>query len=91
MKKVIVFLLSSIFLASCGATDEIEELSSELEEARRYEYAMVLLPSGETVEGEIDDYFTSLGGFKIIFKNGETYLTSLENVVLMKEVHHENR
>lgn len=87
MKKTVIFLLSTYFLSACSLSEsELDQLNADLDEIRRYEYAIVTLPNGDVIEGEIDNYYTDMGGFKVIFRGGKTYFTSLENIVLVKEV-----
>lgn len=87
MKKTAILLLSTYFLSACSLSESnLEQLNADLDEIRRYEYAIVSLPNGDVIEGEIDNYYTDMGGFKVVFRGGKTYFTSLENIVLVKEV-----
>ena len=79
MKKSARFLflaISSIVLVGCGN-------KKLLDTTYTFEYAIISLPNGETVEGEIESWKDYEGEqLQITFENGETYLVSSFNAVL---------
>ena len=78
MKKIIaiiICLMLMVGLVGCGDTNN------------NYKYAIVKLPNGEVVEGEIESYWSySYQQLRIKFKGGNTYLTCSINAVLMVDV-----
>lgn len=53
-----------------------------------FKYAMIMLPNGEIVEGEVESWSDYEDGdqLRITFVNGNTYLTSTFNAVLMVDI-----
>lgn len=79
MKKSVRFLflaILSIVLVGCGN-------KKLLDTTYTFEYAIISLPNGNTVEGEIESWKDYEGEqLQITFENGETYLVSSFNAVL---------
>lgn len=81
MKKIIaivVCLMMVVGLVGCG---DMFDTNSECK------YAIIKLPNGEVVEGEIEWYANyNYEQLKIRYKGGNTYLISSTNAVLMTDV-----
>jgi len=82
MKKIIVLLLTVIaVLSACllsGCNKQIVDLTYS------YEYAIIGLPNGETVEGKVSSWTDYEDGDQLQIKiDGKTYLVHSSNVVLI--------
>ena len=82
MKKVIALLLAVIVvLAVClltGCNKQMVDLTYS------YEYAIIGLPNGETVEGKVSSWTDYEDGDQLQVKiDGKTYLVHSSNVVLI--------
>ena len=82
MKKVIALLLVVIALLSAcllsGCNKQMVDLTYS------YEYAIIGLPNGETVEGKVSSWTDFEDGDQIQVKiDGKTYLVHSSNVVLI--------
>ena len=84
MKKVIVLLLTIIAVLSVclisGCNKQMVDLTYS------YEYAIIGLPNGETVEGKVSSWTDYEDGDQLQVKiNGKTYLVHSSNVVLISK------
>jgi len=82
MKKIIVLLLTVIaVLSACllsGCNKQIVDLTYS------YEYAIIGLPNGETVEGKVSSWTDYEDGDQLQIKiDGKTYLVHSSNVLLI--------
>ena len=82
MKKIIALLLMIIVVLSvcllAGCNKQMVDLTYS------YEYAIIGLPNGETVEGKVSSWTDFEDGDQIQVKiNGKTYLVHSSNVVLI--------
>ena len=82
MKKVVALLLVVIaLLSTCllsGCNKQMVDLTYS------YEYAIIGLPNGETVEGKVSSWTDFEDGDQIQVKiDGKTYLVHSSNVVLI--------
>ena len=82
MKKIIALLLAVIALLSvcllAGCNKQMVDLTYS------YEYAIIGLPNGETVEGKVSSWTDFEDGDQIQVKiDGKTYLVHSSNVVLI--------
>ena len=82
MKKIIVLLLVIIVALSvtvlAGCNKQMVDLTYS------YEYAIIGLPNGETVEGKVSSWTDFEDGDQIQVKiDGKTYLVHSSNVVLI--------
>ena len=82
MKKVVALLLVVIALLSAcllsGCNKQMVDLTYS------YEYAIIGLPNGETVEGKVSSWTDFEDGDQIQVKiDGKTYLVHSSNVVLI--------
>ena len=82
MKKIIALLLAVIALLSvcllAGCNKQLVDLTYS------YEYAIIGLPNGETVEGKVSSWTDFEDGDQIQVKiDGKTYLVHSSNVVLI--------
>jgi len=82
MKRIIAIMLIvllSLSLASCNYT--------MFDTKYNFEYAIIKLPNGEIVEGEVYRWVDYDGEqLQITFKDGNTYLTCSINAVLMEHM-----
>lgn len=82
MKKFLVIMclvLVAIFLISCGNKDMWDTVYT-------YDSAIVDLGDGTVVEGKIENWTDYENSDQIQVKiNGKTYLTHIENVILIAE------
>lgn len=52
----------------------------------RFDYAIIVMPDGNTIEGQLDSWTDFEDGDQIQIKiDGVTYLTHIENVVLLSD------
>ena len=84
MKKVIALLLAVIVILSlsllAGCNKQMVDLTYS------YEYAIIGLPNGETVEGKVSSWTDFEDGDQIQVKiDGKTYLVHSSNVVLISK------
>ena len=76
MLLAVIVLLSVCLLAGCNK--QMVDLTYS------YEYAIIGLPNGETVEGKVSSWTDFEDGDQIQVKiNGKTYLVHSSNVVLI--------
>ena len=83
MKKLItlaLIFLMSVSLVSCNY--------KMIDTNWHFRYAMIMLPDGRIVEGEIESWTDYEDGeqLQIKFKDGNTYLVSSFNTVLMTDI-----
>lgn len=84
MKKIIVVLLVLVAVLSAmvlsGCNKQMVDLTYS------YEYAIIGLPNGETVEGRVSSWTDFEDGDQIQVKiDGKTYLVHSSNVVLISD------
>ena len=84
MKKIIALLLVIILALSitilAGCNKQMVDLTYS------YEYAIIGLPNGETVEGRVSSWTDFEDGDQIQVKiDGKTYLVHSSNVVLISD------
>ena len=85
MKKIIAILLAvvvvlSMALITTGCNKQLVDLTYS------YEYAIIGLPNGETVEGKVSSWTDFEDGDQIQVKiAGKTYLVHSSNVVLISD------
>ena len=84
MKKIVVALLGVIVILSAmvltGCNKQMVDLTYS------YEYAIIGLPNGETVEGRVSSWTDFEDGDQIQVRiDGKTYLVHSSNVVLISE------
>ena len=84
MKKLIALLLVVILALSvmllAGCNKQLVDLTYS------YEYAIIGLPNGETVEGKVSSWTDFEDGDQLQIKiNGKTYLVHSSNVVLISD------
>jgi len=84
MKKLIALLLAVIaVLTACllsGCNKQMVDLTYS------YEYAIIGLPNGETVEGKVSSWTDFEDGDQLQVKiDGKTYLVHSSNVVLISD------
>ena len=83
MKKIIAILLVavvvlSLALITVGCNKQLVDLTYS------YEYAIIGLPNGETVEGKVSSWTDFEDGDQIQVKiDGKTYLVHSSNIVLI--------
>ena len=83
MKKIIAILLVavtalSMALITTGCNKQLVDLTYS------YEYAIIGLPNGETVEGKVSSWTDFEDGDQIQVKiDGKTYLVHSSNIVLI--------
>jgi len=84
MKKLIAFLITIIAILSVlvlsGCNKQMVDLTYS------YEYAIIGLPNGETVEGKVSSWTDYEDGDQLQVKiDGKTYLVHSSNVVLISK------
>lgn len=85
MKKIIAILLVAVVVLSMaliatGCNKQLVDLTYS------YEYAIIGLPNGETVEGKVSSWTNFEDGDQIQVKiDGKTYLVHSSNVVLISD------
>ena len=84
MKKIIALLLAVIAVLSVcllsGCNKQMVDLTYS------YEYAIIGLPNGETVEGKVSSWTDYEDGDQLQVKiDGKTYLVHSSNVVLISK------
>ena len=85
MKKIIAILLVavvalSLALICAGCNKQLVDLTYS------YEYAIIGLPNGETVEGKVSSWTDFEDGDQIQVKiDGKTYLVHSSNIVLISD------
>lgn len=84
MKKIIALLLAVIVVMAAsllaGCNKQMVDLTYS------YEYAIIGLPNGETVEGKVSSWTDFEDGDQIQVRiDGKTYLVHSSNVVLISE------
>lgn len=82
MKRKIFITVSSVFMVftMAGCNKQMVDLTYS------YDYAIIGLPNGEVVEGEVQSWTDYEDGDQIQLKiNGTMYLVHSSNVVLMKK------
>jgi len=83
MKKIIAILLVAVIalsmaLITTGCNKQLVDLTYS------YEYAIIGLPNGETVEGKVSSWTDFEDGDQIQVKiDGKTYLVHSSNIVLI--------
>lgn len=79
MKKILSVLLVSMIilgLAGCGNQQVFDT-------TYRFDYAIIALPNGEVVEGDIESWNDYEGEQIQVVIDGVTYLTHSENIVMI--------
>ena len=85
MKKIIAILLVAVValsmaLIATGCNKQLVDLTYS------YEYAIIGLPNGETVEGKVSSWTDFEEGDQIQVKiDGKTYLVHSSNIVLISK------
>ena len=85
MKKIIAILLVavvalSLALVTAGCNKQLVDMTYS------YEYAIIGLPNGETVEGKVSSWTDFEDGDQIQVKiDGKTYLVHSSNIVLISD------
>ena len=85
MKKIIAILLVAVValsmaLIATGCNKQLVDLTYS------YEYAIIGLPNGETVEGKVSSWTDFEDGDQIQVKiDGKTYLVHSSNIVLISK------
>ena len=85
MKKLIAILVVAVVVLSLalimtGCNKQLVDLTYS------YEYAIIGLPNGETVEGKVSSWTDFEDGDQIQVKiNGKTYLVHSSNIVLISD------
>ena len=85
MKKIIAILLVAVVVLSMaliatGCNKQLVDLTYS------YEYAIIGLPNGETVEGKVSSWTDFEDGDQIQVKiDGKTYLVHSSNIVLISK------
>ena len=87
MKKIIaivICLMLMVGLVGCGNRNMFDT-------TYRFRYAIIKLPNGEIVQGEVESWMDYEDGeqLQIKFKDGNTYLTCSINAVLMVDMPNE--
>ena len=84
MKKMIVLLLAVIAALAFGLLSGCNKQIVDL--TYSYEYAIIGLPNGETVEGKVSSWTDFEDGDQLQVKiDGKTYLVHSSNVVLISK------
>ena len=83
MKKILISVLVLVFIfaifTSCGNRQIFDTTYS-------FDRAIIWLPNGETIEGEVESWTDYEDGDQIQVKiNGTTYLVHSSNIVLIAE------
>lgn len=82
MKKIIACLLAIILILSVALLSGCNKQMVDL--TYSYEYAIIGLPNGETVEGRVSSWTDYEDGDQLQVKiDGKTYLVHSSNVVLI--------
>ena len=82
MKKIIACLLAIILILSVALLSGCNKQMVDLPYS--YEYAIIGLPNGETVEGRVSSWTDYEDGDQLQVKiDGKTYLVHSSNVVLI--------
>lgn len=79
MKKILAIMLATIMMLSlvgCGNQQIFDATYT-------FDYAIIELPNGEIIEGEVDSWNDYDGEQLQIVIDGVTYLTHSENVVMI--------
>ncbi len=85
MKKMIAILMAAVValsmaLITTGCNKQLVDLTYS------YEYAIIGLPNGETVEGKVSSWTDFEDGDQIQVKiDGKTYLVHSSNIVLISD------
>ena len=85
MKKIIAILLVAVIalsmaLITTGCNKQLVDLTYS------YEYAIIGLPNGETVEGKVSSWTDFEDGDQIQVRiDGKTYLVHSSNIVLISD------
>lgn len=84
MKRLLVTIIWALLcITLCGCNRTV------LDTTYKYDYAIIALPNGETVEGPVESWKDFVDGDQLqITINGATYLTSTTRAVLIKEAAH---
>ena len=82
MKKIIAILLALVLILGAAVLAGCNKQMVDL--TYSYEYAIIGLPNGETVEGKVSSWTDYEDGDQLQVKiNGKTYLVHSSNVVLI--------
>ncbi len=84
MKKTISIVLALVFLLAAALLSGCNKQMVDL--TYSYEYAIIGLPNGETVEGKVSSWTDFEDGDQIQVKiDGKTYLVHSSNIVLISD------
>ena len=84
MKKIIACLLAIILILSVALLSGCNKQMVDL--TYSYEYAIIGLPNGETVEGRVSSWTDYEDGDQLQVKiDGKTYLVHSSNIVLISD------
>ena len=84
MKKIIALLVAIILLLTVSLLTGCNKQMVDL--TYSYEYAIIGLPNGETVEGKVSSWTDYEDGDQLQVKiDGKTYLVHSSNVVLISK------
>lgn len=79
-KKLLAGLVMglALFMSGCGNVDMIDTVWN-------YEYALIKMPDGRIIEGEVEQWrdYEDVDAIQVKI-DGDTYYTHLSNVVLMQ-------
>ena len=84
MKKIIAILLALVLILGAAVLAGCNKQMVDL--TYSYEYAIIGLPNGETVEGKVSSWTDFEDGDQLQVKiDGKTYLVHSSNVVLISK------
>ena len=81
--KDVVSIIILILLAILTIAAVFCIIQNVISYASSFDYAIVSLPNGEIISGQVDNYHVCNNGNIILTINGTTYLTNSNNVVLI--------
>ena len=84
MKKIIALLLAVIAVLSASLLSGCNKQMVDL--TYSYEYAIIALPNGETIEGKVSSWTDYEDGDQLQVKiDGKTYLVHSSNIALISD------
>lgn len=89
MKRLLAILTAFLIMFSLtGCEGDAYGNKDWFDTVYNFKYAMIMLPNGEIVEGEVESWsdYEDSDQLQITFVNGNTYLTSTFNAVLMVDI-----
>jgi len=81
MKKLLVTLAIVLTFAGCGTVST----ESKTNNSYTYYYAYISMPDGTIVEGNVETVRGHISGMVKVVIDGVEYITSSENVVLVRK------